>query len=237
MKVEKMKPCEGCKTAEACIAKGACAMKKSDDEETAPGLLGRLMKVLGKGSGTVTIQITEPIVKKDPKEMTPEELRDEVIKSRTATPEKVEESPVAKAAVEQAEQLTKRLNDAEERIKKMQEAEADRATVRLAKNLVGDLPIEVDDVKTILKSCTSPEATAALENIFKKFEGILEESNLFEPVGKSGGDEDGDDAEVSLEKRAVELQKAEGVDYATAYAMALEENPDAYEASLSNVEN
>ncbi len=238
------KPCADCKSVEKCTEMQKCSgsMEKADAGFTA--LLRRVAKKLGIDPNhpdeSSSDSPEESVNKKDYSKLSADELRAELAKRDGAAPDN-------SAVVERLEKMEKRLSDLTESLKKAETAAAthaetvtklreearERHFTTIAKSMSGNALVDANDVSAILKQVDEKGSTA-LQNILKRFSGVVEEAELFEPVGKRGSEAGEIDAHTKIHKRAIEIQKGDGnLSYSQAVTQAMEEDPDAYEASLN----
>lgn len=236
------KPCADCKSVEKCSEMQKCSggMMKSAESGFVP-LLRRMAKHLGidpNHTDDDSSDSSEESVHKDYSKLSADELRAELAKRDVVaggTPlverlQKAETDLIATNA-----RLAKAESDAAAsaaKVEKLNAAAAERHVVVLAKSMVGNAVVELSDVTTILKQ-VDEAGSKALESILKKYSGIVEEAELFEPVGKRADDAGETSAHSKLHKRAVEIAKRDSITYEAAVVEAMDEDPDAYEASLN----
>ena len=149
------------------------------------------------------------------KEPTEEESFEEVIKSLDPAVQKVFKS--LQSQKEAAEQIAKQLSEQKE------EEEA----IKKAKTLKA-LPVEEDKLVQVVKSISDD-----VYEILKSAAKVLEESEIFEEVGKGKGGTGSTDAWSKIEKKADEIAKRDGVTKEKAIGVVINENPELYKEYLS----
>jgi hypothetical protein len=128
------------------------------------------------------------------------------------------------------EDATAAATAATEQVAKMQEEKAQTEAIAKATSIVGKASGKVDLVASLLRKANADEA-AEIERVFKAHNAALDAAQTFAAVGDLGSDSD--DAS-RITKHADELRKSNPkLTREQAIAKAMEENPDAYEATLS----
>jgi hypothetical protein len=129
------------------------------------------------------------------------------------------------------EDATAAATAATEQVAKMQEEKAQSEAIAKARTVVGKATGNVDLVASLLRKA-SPDEAAEIERVFKAHNTALAEAKTFEAVGDLGSDSD--DAS-RITKRADDLRKQDmKLTREQAIAKAMEDDPAAYEATLSN---
>jgi len=150
---------------------------------------------------------------KKAKEPAQEENFEEVLKNLDPAVQKVFKS--LQAQKEAAEQVAKQLQEQKEEEEAIAKARALKALPVEEEKLVQVVKGVSDDVYEILKSAAK----------------VLEESNLFEEVGKSNAGTA--DAWSRIEKKAKEIAKRDGITIEKAISVVINENPELYKEYLS----
>ena len=149
------------------------------------------------------------------KEPAEEENFEEVIKSLDPAVQKVFKS--LQTQKEAAEQIAKQLSEQKE------EEEA----IAKAKSLKA-LPVEEEKLVQVVKGISDD-----VYEILKSAAKVLEESDIFEEVGKGKGDAGSIDAWSRIEKKAREVAKRDGITIEKAIGVVINENPELYKEYLS----
>ena len=149
------------------------------------------------------------------KEPAEEENFEEVIKSLDPAVQKVFKS--LQTQKEAAEQVAKQLSEQKE------EEEA----IKKAKTLKA-LPVEEDKLVQVVKGVSDD-----VYEILKSAAKVLEESEIFEEVGKGKGGTGSTDAWSKIEKKADEIAKRDGITVEKAIGVVINENPELYKEYLS----
>lgn len=152
---------------------------------------------------------------KKSKEPAQEESFEEVLKSLDPAVQKVFKS--LQAQKEAAEQVAKQLKEQKE------EEEA----IAKAKSLKA-LPVEEEKLIQVVKGISDD-----VYEILKSAAKVLEESDIFEEVGKGKGDASTIDAWSKIEKKAKEVAKRDGITVEKAIGVVINENPELYKEYLS----
>lgn len=128
--------------------------------------------------------------------------------------------------IEEAEKVAK---EASEAIAKLNEEKAQADAVALAKSYLGKASGDASLLGGLLRKA-SDEEKAEIQRLLKAHNTALTTAHVFASVGDAGSESD----ELSmLNKRAEEIRKANPkLTSEQAVAVALEENPDAYAASI-----
>ena len=150
---------------------------------------------------------------KKAKEPAQEENFEEVLKNLDPAVQKVFKS--LQAQKEAAEQVAKQLQEQKEEEEAIAKARALKALPVEEEKLVQVVKGVSDDVYEILKSAAK----------------VLEESNLFEEIGKSNAGTT--DAWSKIEKKAEEIAKRDGITIEKAISVVINENPELYKEYLS----
>ena len=150
---------------------------------------------------------------KKSKEPTQEENFEEILKNLDPAVQKVFKT--LQAQKEAAEQLAKQLKEQKEEEEAIAKAKALKALPVEEEKLVQVVKGVSDDVYEILKSAAK----------------VLEESNLFEEIGKSNAGTT--DAWSKIEKKAEEIAKRDGITVEKAISIVINENPELYKEYLS----
>jgi len=156
---------------------------------------------------------------KKSKEPAQEESFEEVLKSLDPAVQKVFKS--LQAQKEAAEQVAKQLKEQKE------EEEA----IAKAKSLKA-LPVEEDKLLQVVKGVSDD-----VYEILKSAAKVLEESDIFEEVGKGKGDAGTIDAWSRIEKKAGEIAKRDGITVEKAIGVVINENPELYKEYLNGGAN
>lgn len=149
------------------------------------------------------------------KEPAEEENFEEVIKSLDPAVQKVFKS--LQTQKEAAEQIAKQLSEQKE------EEEA----IAKAKSLKA-LPVEEEKLVQVVKGISDD-----VYEILKSAAKVLEESDIFEEVGKGKGDAGSIDAWSRIEKKAGEVAKRDNITVEKAIGVVINENPELYKEYLS----
>jgi len=152
---------------------------------------------------------------KKSKEPAQEENFEEILKSLDPAVQKVFKS--LQAQKEAAEQIAKQLQEQKEEEEAIAKARALKALPVEEEKLVQVVKGVSDDVYEILKSAAK----------------VLEESDIFEEVGKGKGSAGTIDAWSRIEKKAEEIAKRDGITIEKAIGVAINENPELYKEYLS----
>ena len=149
------------------------------------------------------------------KEPAKEDNFEEVLKNLDPAVQKVFKS--LQSQKEAAEQVAKQLNEQKE------EEEA----IKKAKTLKA-LPVEEDKLVQVVKGVSDD-----VYEILKSAAKVLEESEIFEEVGKGKGGAGSTDAWSKIEKKADEIAKRDGITVEKAISVVINENPELYKEYLS----
>ena len=149
------------------------------------------------------------------KEPAKEDNFEEVLKNLDPAVQKVFKS--LQSQKEAAEQVAKQLNEQKE------EEEA----IKKAKTLKA-LPVEEDKLVQVVKGVSDD-----VYEILKSAAKVLEESEIFEEVGKGKGGAGSTDAWSKIEKKADEIAKRDGITVEKAIGVVINENPELYKEYLS----
>lgn len=152
---------------------------------------------------------------KKSKEPAQEENFEEVLKSLDPAVQKAFRS--LQSQKEAAEQIAKQLKEQKE------EEEA----IAKAKSLKA-LPVEEEKLIQVVKGISDD-----VYEILKSAAKVLEESDIFEEVGKGKGDAGTIDAWSKIEKKAGEVAKRDGITVEKAIGVVINENPELYKEYLS----
>lgn len=152
---------------------------------------------------------------KKSKEPTQEGNFEEVLKNLDPAVQKVFKS--LQAQKEAAEQIAKQLKEQKEEEEAIAKAKALKA-----------LPVEEDKLIQVVKSVSDD-----VYEILKSAAKVLEESNIFEEVGKGKGNTGSIDAWSRIEKKAEEVAKRDGITIEKAISVVINENPELYKEYLS----
>jgi len=152
---------------------------------------------------------------KKSKEPAQEENFEEVLKSLDPAVQKAFRS--LQSQKEAAEQIAKQLTEQKE------EEEA----IAKAKSLKA-LPVEEEKLIQVVKGISDD-----VYEILKSAAKVLEESDIFEEVGKGKGDASTIDAWSKIEKKAKEVAKRDGITVEKAIGVVINENPELYKEYLS----
>ena len=150
---------------------------------------------------------------KKSKEPTQEENFEEVLKNLDPAVQKVFKS--LQAQKEAAEQLAKQLKEQKEE----EEAIAKARALKV-------LPVEEEKLVQVVKG-VSDDVYEILKSVAK----VLEESDIFEEIGKSNAGTT--DAWSRIEKKAEEIAKRDGITLEKAISVVINENPELYREYLS----
>ncbi len=153
------------------------------------------------------------------KEPAQEENFEEVLKSLDPAVQKVFKS--LQSQKEAAEQVAKQLNEQKE------EEEA----IKKAKTLKA-LPVEEDKLVQVVKGVSDD-----VYEILKSAAKVLEESEIFEEVGKGKSGAGSTDAWSKIEKKADEIAKRDSITKEKAISVVINENPELYKEYLSGGAN
>ena len=157
-----------------------------------------------------------------------EKIKEEIKKSKeSAQEENFEEilknlDPVVQKAFKS---LQAQKEAAEQVVKQLTEQRKEEEAIAKAKALKA-LPVEEDKLIQVVKSVSDD-----VYEILKSAAKILEESNLFEEIGKSGTGTT--DAWSKIEKKAEEIAKRDGITIEKAISVVINENPELYKEYLS----
>lgn len=128
--------------------------------------------------------------------------------------------------IEDAERVAK---EASENIAKMLEEKAAAEAVTLAKSMLGAVPGDATVLGAALRKMSDAEK-AELDRVLKAHNAALKTAKVFEAVGDAGADSD---ETAAINKRAEDIRKANpSMTREQAIAQALEESPDAYDATI-----
>jgi len=152
---------------------------------------------------------------KKSKEPAQEENFEEVLKSLDPAVQKVFKS--LQAQKEAAEQIAKQLTEQKEEEEAIKKAKALKA-----------LPVEEEKLVQVVKGISDD-----VYEILKSAAKVLEESDIFEEVGKGKGGTDSTDAWSKIEKKADEIAKRDGITKEKAIGVVINENPELYKEYLS----
>jgi intracellular sulfur oxidation DsrE/DsrF family protein len=152
---------------------------------------------------------------KKSKEPAQEENFEEVLKSLDPAVQKVFKS--LQAQKEAAEQVAKQLKEQKEEEEAIAKAKALKA-----------LPVEEDKLVQVVKGVSDD-----VYEILKSAAKVLEESDIFEEVGKGKGDAGTVDAWSRIEKKAGEIAKRDGITVEKAIGVVINENPELYKEYLN----
>ncbi len=144
-----------------------------------------------------------------------EENFEEILKSLDPAVQKVFKS--LQAQKEAAEQIAKQLKEQQEEEEAIAKAKALKA-----------LPVEEDKLVQVVKGVSDD-----VYEILKTAAKVLEESDIFEEVGKGKGDAGTIDAWSKIEKKAEEIAKRDGITVEKAISVVINENPELYKEYLS----
>ena len=150
---------------------------------------------------------------KKSKEPTQEENFEEVLKNLDPAVQKVFKS--LQAQKEAAEQIAKQLQEQKEE----EEAIAKARALKV-------LPVEEEKLVQVVKG-VSDDVYEILKSVAK----VLEESDIFEEIGKSNAGTT--DAWSRIEKKAEEIAKRDGITLEKAISVVINENPELYREYLS----
>ena len=150
---------------------------------------------------------------KKSKEPAQEENFEEILKSLDPAVQKVFKS--LQAQKEAAEQIAKQLKEQKEEEEAIAKAKALKA-----------LPVEEEKLVQVVKSVSDD-----VYEILKSAAKVLEESDIFEEVGKSNAGSI--DAWSRIEKKAEEIAKRDGITVEKAISVVINENPELYKEYLS----
>jgi uncharacterized protein YukE len=149
------------------------------------------------------------------KEPAEEDNFEEVLKSLDPAVQKVFKS--LQAQKEAAEQVAKQLTEQKEEEEAIAKANALKA-----------LPVEEDKLVQVVKGISDD-----VYEILKSAAKVLEESDIFEEVGKGKGDASTIDAWSKIEKKADEIAKRDNITKEKAISVVINENPELYKEYLS----
>jgi hypothetical protein len=152
---------------------------------------------------------------KKSKEPAQEENFEEVLKNLDPAVQKVFKS--LQAQKEAAEQIAKQLQEQKEEEEAIAKARALKALPVEEEKLVQVVKGVSDDVYEILKSAAK----------------VLEESEIFEEIGKGKGGASSTDAWSRIEKKADEIAKRDSITKEKAISVVINENPELYKEYLS----
>ncbi len=152
---------------------------------------------------------------KKSKEPVQEENFEEVLKSLDPAVQKVFKS--LQAQKEAAEQVAKQLTEQKEEEEAIKKAKALKA-----------LPVEEDKLVQVVKGISDD-----VYEILKSAAKVLEESEIFEEIGKGKGGAGSTDAWTKIEKKADEIAKRDGITKEKAIGVVINENPELYKEYLS----
>ena len=150
---------------------------------------------------------------KKSKEPVQEENFEEVLKNLDPAVQKVFKS--LQAQKEAAEQIAKQLQEQKEEEEAIAKARALKA-----------LPVEEEKLVQVVKG-VSDDVYEILKSVAK----VLEESDIFEEIGKSNAGTT--DAWTKIEKKAEEIAKRDGITVEKAISVVINENPELYKEYLS----
>lgn len=150
---------------------------------------------------------------KKSKEPVQEENFEEVLKNLDPAVQKVFKS--LQAQKEAAEQIAKQLQEQKEEEEAIAKARALKA-----------LPVEEEKLVQVVKG-VSDDVYEILKSVAK----VLEESDIFEEIGKSNAGTT--DAWTKIEKKAEEIAKRDGITVEKAISVVINENPELYREYLS----
>ena len=150
---------------------------------------------------------------KKSKEPAQEENFEEILKNLDPAVQKVFKS--LQAQKEAAEQVAKQLTEQKEE----EEAIAKARALKV-------LPVEEEKLVQVVKGISDD-----VYEILKSAAKVLEESNLFEEIGKSNAGTT--DAWTRIEKKAEEIAKRDGITLEKAISVVINENPELYREYLS----
>ena len=156
---------------------------------------------------------------KKSKEPAQEENFEEVLKSLDPAVQKVFKS--LQAQKEAAEQVAKQLNEQKEEEEAIEKAKALKA-----------LPVEEDKLVQVVKGVSDD-----VYEILKSAAKVLEESEIFEEVGKGKGGTGSTDAWSKIEKKADEIAKRDSITKEKAISVVINENPELYKEYLNGGAN
>lgn len=156
---------------------------------------------------------------KKSKEPAQEENFEEVLKSLDPAVQKVFKS--LQAQKEAAEQVAKQLKEQKEEEEAIAKAKVLKA-----------LPVEEDKLVQVVKGVSDN-----VYEILKSAAKVLEESDIFEEVGKGKGDAGTVDAWSKIEKKAGEIAKRDGITVEKAIGVVINENPELYKEYLNGGAN
>lgn len=152
---------------------------------------------------------------KKSKEPAQEESFEEILKSLDPAVQKVFKS--LQAQKEAAEQIAKQLQEQKEE----EEAIAKTKALKV-------LPVEEEKLVQVVKSVSDD-----VYEILKSAAKVLEESDIFEEVGKGKGGTGSTDAWSKIEKKADEIAKRDNITKEKAISVVINENPELYKEYLS----
>lgn len=131
--------------------------------------------------------------------------------------------------------VTKARDDAKaatEALAKMQTAADEAQAIAKAREIgIGDPALIGPLLMRVRKGATTTADADALEGLMKALAAADKTSTLFKSLGASG--DVSNDPEEVLKAKATEIAEAEKIDFAAAYAKALERNPSLYTAYVA----
>jgi len=204
--ISKLKP-EHAEIIQAEIAKA-----KAEVPEEVAAELSDTKEALEKSKAELE-KIKEEVEKS--KEPAQEENFEEAIKSLDPAVQKVFKS--LQAQKEAAEQVAKQLTEQKEEEEAIEKAKALKA-----------LPVEEEKLVQVVKGISDD-----VYEILKSAAKVLEESDIFEEVGKGKGVAGSTDAWSKIEKKADEIAKRDGITKEKAIGVVINENPELYKEYLS----
>lgn len=140
---------------------------------------------------------------------------EEVIKSLDPAVQKVFKS--LQTQKEAAEQVAKQLNEQKEEEEAIEKAKALKA-----------IPVEEERLVQVVKGVSDE-----VYEILKSAARVLDESEIFEEVGKGKGGTGSTDAWSKIEKKAEEVAKRDNITVEKATSIVINENPEMYKEYLS----
>ena len=204
--ISKLKP-EHAEIIQAEIAKA-----KAEVPEEVAAELSDTKEALEKSKAELE-KIKEEVEKS--KEPAQEENFEEAIKSLDPAVQKVFKS--LQAQKEAAEQVAKQLTEQKEEEEAIEKAKALKA-----------LPVEEEKLVQVVKGISDD-----VYEILKSAAKVLEESDIFEEVGKGKGVAGSTDAWSKIEKKADEIAKRDSITREKAISIVINENPELYKEYLS----
>lgn len=156
---------------------------------------------------------------------------DGMTKSMSGQPQSEEEilKSLPEAVRKRLEDAEKIAKDASEAVAKLNEEKAQNEAVALAKSYLGKASGDATVLGGLLRKADDAEK-AEIAKLLKAHNAALASAQIFSAVGDTGSETD---ETAQINKRAAEIRKADPkITPEQAVAMALEENPDAYEASI-----